>query len=104
MACRLYNEAELLRKTYGDTGNYFARTVARLYERAGGKRVYGSPSAFVESLLQAAQHDAAEREAAQAKLEQRLLDVINDDTFIRVTPDYWDKKKAMLRARFGDVA
>ena len=54
-----------------------------------------SPSAFVESLLQ-----EAEREIAQAKLEALLLEGINSGEFITMTPDYWDKKKAALRARF----
>ncbi len=60
---------------------------------------YGSPSAFVESLLRAAQN-----QATQAKLEGLLLKGLHSGQPQEITPDYWDNKKAALRARFEQAA
>ncbi len=60
---------------------------------------YGTASEYVRELVR----DAKKRKAEE-RLEALLLEALDSGKPIKVTPEYWDNKKAALMAKYGNKA
>lgn len=58
---------------------------------------FGTASEYIRHLIREAQKDAA-----QNRLEQLLLEGLDSGTPIEVTPEYWAAKRASLEARLKE--
>jgi len=60
---------------------------------------YGTASEYVRELVR----DAKKRKAEE-RLEALLLEALDSGKPIKVTPEYWENKKAALMAKYGNKA
>ena len=60
---------------------------------------YGTASEYVRELVR-----EAKRRKAEERLEALLLEALDSGKPIKVTPEYWENKKASLMAKYGTKA